>query len=295
MPKTGNFPQNNTNTWGKRVENGTVSILLQEGFSLGDTLECGQCFRWERTPEGYTGVAHGKRLTLTQQGGALQFHCTPEEFDEIWYDYFDLGTNYEAIREQLCREQETLCGMAEFAPGIRILRQDSWEALATFLLSQNNNIPRIKGMVRRLCEGYGEAVAGGYGFPDAGRVASLSEQALRDLGSGFRAKYLLAAARMVAGGEIDLAALRQAEIGQAREILQTIPGVGPKVAECVLLYGLHRFEAFPMDVWVKRGMEEFFPGHTAADFGAYAGIAQQYLYHYVRHHHKHKVDSKAGR
>lgn len=292
MPDAVSFPQNEKNPWGKRVQNGKVTIQVRERFALDETLACGQCFRWERTTQGWSGTAYGKRLQIEQNGDCLQLDTTPEEFEEIWYDYFDLGTDYEAIRGQLCGKQERLCDMAAYAPGIRILRQDAWEALLTFLLSQNNNIPRITGIVRRLCERYGERIADGYAFPDAQRMAALSEQDLRDIGSGFRAKYLLAAAKMVAGGELDLESLRTLELGRAREVLRTVPGIGPKVAECVLLYGLHRLEAFPMDVWMKRAMEEFFPGCTPGIFGEYAGIAQQYLYHYVRTR-KNQVD--AGR
>lgn len=270
-----NFPQKEKKNRGKRVE---------RVFEVGATLECGQCFRWERGEQGYTGIAFGRRLHIWEEGDEIIFDSTPEDFENIWYKYFDLGTDYEAIREELCRAHPKLREMAEFAPGIRILRQESWETLVTFLLSQNNNIPRIKGIVRRLCEGYGSPMEGGFRFPPAERVAELSEEALKEIGSGFRAKYIQAAARMAADGEIDLNAVSTMELGEAREKLQTIPGVGPKVAECILLYGMHRMEAFPMDVWMKRAMEEFFPGERPEVFGEYAGIAQQYIYHYSRLH-----------
>lgn len=285
MEKTGNSPQKQSSHWGKRVEKDRVTIRCREGFALAETLECGQSFRWERTSRGYQGIAFGKRAQLEIAGDEIIFWgVSGQEFDQIWYDYFDFGTDYEDIRRKLCQTHHGLCEMAAFAPGIRILRQDSWEALCTFLLSQNNNIPRIKGIVARLCEGYGEPIAGGYTFPSAQRVAQLDEPALRAIGSGFRAKYLLAAARMVADGQINWEQLRTEEIGKARERLQTIPGVGPKVAECVLLYGLHRLEAFPMDVWMKRAMQQFFPAYDAQGFGEYGGIAQQYIYHYSRAH-----------
>lgn len=285
MEKTGNSPQNQPSHWGKHVETGKVTVRRREEFALAETLECGQSFRWERTGRGYQGIAFGKHTEITVSGEDIIFWGVSEtEFDQIWYDYFDFGTDYASIRQQLCQTHKGLGEMAAFAPGIRILRQDSWEALGTFLLSQNNNIPRIKGIVARLCEGYGEPIEGGYTFPSAQQVAQLDEQALRAIGSGFRAKYLLAAARMVASGQINWEALRMEEIGKAREILQTIPGVGPKVAECVLLYGLHRLEAFPMDVWMKRAMQQFFPTYDAQGFGEYGGIAQQYIYHYSRAH-----------
>lgn len=285
MEKTGNFPPAKTNPWGKQVEKDRVILRRLQHFSLAQTLECGQSFRWEPQPHGYQGIAKGKSARVQEQGDAVVFWGVDgEDFDRVWYDYFDFGTDYEQIRQTLCQKHERLREMAEFAPGIRILRQDSWEALCTFLLSQNNNIPRIKGIVLRLCERYGKPIKGGFAFPQAEQIARLSEEDLRAVGSGFRAKYLCAAAKMVAGGQIDWQRLRVEEIGKARECLQTIPGVGPKVAECVLLYGLHRLEAFPVDVWMKRAMQHFFPGDRPESFGEYAGIAQQYIYHYSRAH-----------
>lgn len=247
-------------------------------FDLGATLECGQCFRWDRQPDGsYRGTAGGKALCVSQD------HMEAAMDDPFWRAYFDLDRDYAAIREALSASSPVLAKAASFAPGIRILQQDPWEALCSFIISQNNNIPRIKGIISRLCEAFGEEMEQGVRcFPSPERLAGLEEEDLAYLRCGFRARYILDAARKVASGEVDLKALRTAPLAQAREQLMAIVGVGPKVADCALLYGLHRLEAFPMDVWMKRAMKEWFPGRKPEDFGPYAGIAQQYLFHYIR-------------
>ena len=150
------------------------------------------------------------------------------------------------------------------------------------LISQNNNIPRIKGIVSRLCEHFGEKIPGGFAFPAPEVLANCTVEDLAPLRSGFRAKYILNAAQKVAQGIIILDAMKTMPLEEVRQQLMTIQGVGPKVAECAALYGLHRLEAFPMDVWMKRAMAILFPNKTAADFGRYAGIAQQYIFHYAR-------------
>ena len=190
--------------------------------------------------------------------------------------------DYAGVRAQLCQAHPDLTKMAEFAPGIRLLRQDPWEALCSFIISQNNNIPRIQGIVQRLCQHFGQRTPDGFLFPTPERMAALTVEGLAPLRSGFRAKYLLSAAQLVSAGQVDLEALRVMPMEEARASLMQIVGVGPKVAECALLYGLHRLEAFPMDVWMKRAMAALFPGYQPEDFGEYAGIAQQYIFHYSR-------------
>lgn len=247
---------------------------------LAQTLDCGQCFRWELQPDGsWKGGTGGKFL-----------HITVENFPQVlrdgcWAEYFDMGTDYEKIRRDLCENDEMLRKAAEFAPEIRILRQDPWEALCSFIISQCNNIKRIKGIVARLCGAYGEPEgAGWHAFPKPEALACRSKEDLLRLGCGYRAGYLIDASRRVAAGSLDLSALRELPLGEAREKLMEIEGVGPKVADCALLYGLHRLDAFPVDVWMKRAMDRLFPGRAPADFGPYAGIAQQYIFHYSRNH-----------
>ena len=256
------------------------------GFSPDDTFDSGQCFRWERRPDGsYCGVVSGRVLTVALDGDELVIGgLTPAQYGrEEWARYFDLNRDYGAI----CRSLEPLGpAMAQafaLVPGVRILRQEPWETLCSFLISQNNNIPRIRGIIARLCETFGEPCGEGrYSFPPPEALCGLDAAALAPLRCGFRAPYLIDAARKVADGAVDFAALETLPLGEARRALQTIRGVGPKVAECVLLYALGRLDAFPVDVWIARALERLFPGRTAGDFGPYAGVAQQALFCYCR-------------
>ena len=252
-------------------------------FSLAETLECGQCFRWKQTDSGaYTGSAFGKRLTVRQTDDKLLFSGADEqEFLTCWRPYFDLDVNYTKIRRALANMHPVLKKAAAFAPGIRILNQEPFEALCSFIISQNNNIPRIKGIIARLCELFAEEPDC---FPGPELLAARKEADLAPLRAGWRAGYLLDAAQKTASGQIDFNKIKALPLDEARAELMKIRGVGPKVAECTLLYGLHRLEAFPMDVWMKRAMETLFPGKTADDFGPYAGVAQQYIFHYSRLH-----------
>lgn len=251
-------------------------------FDLAQTLDCGQCFRWNRQADGsYTGVAFGRILNISEENRKQVLT------DAFWSNYFDVQLNYGKICADLSAGDKTLAEAAKFAPGMRILNQEPWEALCSFIISQNNNIPRIKGIVARLCGLFGEEIGPGYtAFPEAKKLAVLREDDLADIRSGFRAKYILSAAQKVADGEVDLEALKIVPLAEARAKLMTIYGVGPKVADCALLYGLHRLDAFPMDVWMKRAMGTLFPGQQPESFGQYAGIAQQYIFHYSRNNPK---------
>lgn len=270
-----------------------VALYGARCFDLDEILDCGQCFRWEKENKeigypanggeyAYSGIAFGRLLRISQNGGTVIFHNTTlADFEKIWMDYFDLRRDYSAIKELLSKE-ETLEKAVGYAGGIRVLRQEPWEALCTFILSQNNNIPRIKGLVSRLCQFFGDETEGGRAFPSAGRIASLSEEDLAPVRAGFRAKYILDAARNVSSGRVDLNLLYEAPVEYARESLQKIHGVGPKVAECTLLYGCARVECFPVDVWIRRVLSEFYPDGFPEEFAPVAGIAQQYLFHYIR-------------
>lgn len=261
-----------------------IVIPSSRDFDLAQTLDCGQCFRWQVLPGAeYHGIAMGRRLSITEQNGTVLFHgVTAAEFEQVWVPYFDLDFNYAAVRDSFAALHPVLKQAAEFAPGIRLLQQDPWEALCSFIISQNNNIPRIKGIVERLCTLLGEEHDGFCDFPTPERLAQQTPDSLAPVRSGFRAKYLISAAQKVASGEVNLQALFTLPIDEARSQLMTIYGVGEKVAECALLYGLHRLEAFPMDVWMKRAMAVLLPGYTPEELGEYAGIAQQYLFHYSR-------------
>ncbi len=256
-------------------------------FALAETLDCGQAFRWRENDGGsFTGVAFGKAITLSLDGGKLTIDGTDEdEYSALWESYFDLSRDYGAIRTALSGLHPTLRDAAAYAPGIRILNQDPWEALCSFVISQNNNIPRIKLIIERLCEAFGDELGDGlYSFPSSGTIAALSPDDLAPIRAGFRARYIIDAAQKVALGDVDLESLRTVPIADARAELMRITGVGVKVADCTLLYGLHRLDCFPLDVWMKRAMTVLFPGLTPEDFGEYGGVAQQYIFHYSRMH-----------
>lgn len=267
------------------IENGIVYRGVSD-LDLAQTLDCGQSFRWEQEENGdFRGVAFDREVTVHLDGGDFYIFGGKAEDSALWSDYFDLDFDYGIIKNELSALSPVLKSAAEYAPGIRILRQDSWEALCSFIISQNNNIPRIKGIIKRLCECFGDKTEdSGYTFPSAARLSDLSVEDLAPLKSGFRAKYLIDAAQRVSSGEINLDEVLVMPIDEARQSLMKIKGVGPKVAECALLYGMHRLECFPMDVWMKRAMAVLLPEFTIEDLGQYAGIAQQYIFHYSRMH-----------
>lgn len=255
-------------------------------LSLKDTLDCGQSFRWkEQEDGGFFGVVRGRAATVHTDGDRLVIDGAEESDRAMWAAYFDLGLDYTAVKEQLSRLHPVMAQAAKYAPGIRILNQEPFEALISFIISQNNNIKRIVGIVDRLCESFGEPVGDGvFAFPTAGRLAALEPDDLTPIRAGFRHRYIIDAARKVADGEIDLERLRTLPYQEAQSQLMQITGVGVKVADCVLLYGLHRLESFPLDVWMKRAMATLFDGMEPSMFGEYAGIAQQYIFHYSRNH-----------
>lgn len=260
-----------------------------EGVSdldLAQTLDCGQSFRWTECEDGsFFGIAFEKSVRVKLEENTLYIeNASKADFENIWYDYFDLSLDYGKIRAEISKIHPVLREAAKYAPGIRILRQEPYEALCTFIISQNNNIKRIKGIVQRICENFGEKIDGGYAFPTAESMAKLSPDDLAPLRAGFRNRYLIDAAQRVASGEVDLEKCRNCNYDEARAELMKITGVGVKVADCTLLFGLHRIEAFPVDVWMKRAMEKLFPDMKPDDFGEYAGIAQQYIFHYSRMH-----------
>lgn len=253
-------------------------------FCLADILECGQCFRWERAgPDSYTGVALGRALTVSQRGERLVLHgVDTAEFHARWRDYFDLGRDYGDVKRILCADPVMAKAMA-FTPGMRVLRQEPWETLCSFIISANNNIARIRGIVERLCALAGEPLGGGHNaFPTPQRLAALTEADLAPARCGYRARYLLDAAQKVASGTLRLDTLYTLPLEEARAQLMTVCGVGVKVAECVLLYGFARSECVPVDVWIRRALDNLYPGGMPSEIRPLAGLGQQYLFHYVR-------------
>ncbi len=261
--------------------NSIYRLPRPEIFDLSLCLDCGQAFRWTNKGNIWEGVAYGKHLEIEQTERELVFYnCTEEDFKNIWSDYFDLQCDYSRILASY-NDEHLKNAITEY-PGIRILRQEPWEALCSFIISQNNNIPRIKGIIERLCEEFGEGEKGKKAFPSAERLSKLTVEDLAPLRAGFRAKYIIDAAQKVASGEVSFAKINESPIEIGREELQKIKGVGAKVAECTLLYGFHKIEAFPIDVWVKRIMSEMYPNGLPECTKGTEGIAQQYLFHWRR-------------
>ena len=266
----------------QKIRNKIIVLDCADGLDLSLTLDCGQCFRWSKNADGsWHACVQGRRADAYTENQKL--YITDDVGDEeFWQNYFDMDRDYSSVCEKL-KADKWLKKAVEAYPGIRILRQDPWEALCSFIISQNNNIPRIKGIIERLCTFFGDDLSGGdFSFPSAERLALLCERDLAPIRSGFRAKYILDAARRVASGETNLKKMAEMPIDAARAELQKIKGVGPKVAECALLYGFGRVEAFPVDVWVKRIMQELYPEGLPACTENVEGIAQQYLFHWRR-------------
>lgn len=275
----------------------TVVLTGGDAFSPEKTFLCGQCFRFEAGADGeFTGIARGRRIRVRGGADRTVLCCGKEAFEAVWRDYFDTGNDYGRVRP-LLEGDAFLCAAESFGRGIRILRQEPWEALCSFLISQCNNIPRIRQIVSSLCALFGEDIGGGFAFPTPERLAALDETALAPVRAGYRAPYLLAAARAVCEGTLDLPAMEKGSYGteELREMLMAQRGVGRKVADCVLLYGLGRPDAFPRDVWIRRALAARYPeGLDTARFGAYAGIIQQYIFYYARERRLHGREAGNG-
>ena len=269
-----------------------TQITVSDVFSLDQTFSCGQCFRWERlAKECWRGTAFGRKLTLCLDGDILRASCPCEEFDALWRSYLDLDSDYAAMRRCISVDSYT-ARCAQYGAGIRILRQDPWETLVSFILSQCSNIPRIKQNITRLCSAFGEKIDENvFSFPGPDQIAGLSENELDILRCGYRAPYILAAARAVSSGLLDLEKLAELETGQLREKLLSLPGVGIKVASCVMLFGYHRLDAFPVDTWMRKALRTHYEPDfdPKAAFGEYAGLAQQYLFFSERENSARKV------
>lgn len=263
--------------------------LVIEGisdFDLKETFNCGQCFRWNQIQtEDFIGVAFGKVVKISKDNDRiiLSGDSVTRDFDKIWCNYFDLGTDYNKIKSNLSKIDHNLDLACKYAPGIHILKQEPWETLCSFIISQNNNIPRIKGIIERLCRYFGDEIKPEFfNFPSSETISKLSKDDLNSIKCGFRDEYILDAAKKVASGDINFTKIKNMPIAEARNELMKIKGVGPKVAECTLLYGFYMLDAFPVDIWMKRALTTFFPGKSVSYFGKYAGIAQQYIFHYSR-------------
>ena len=269
-------------------------------FNTDHIFDCGQCFRWQRQEDGsYIGPAMGRVVKISYADGQLIIdNCGKEDFENIWKKYLDLDTDYGLIKEKLSAEDQIMQAASEYGYGIRILRQDFWETVVSFIISQNNNIPRIKGCIESICEKFGEH-AGEYGgkaffsIPSPSTLASLSSEDLAPCRLGYRAPYLVKMAQQFVdrgGPDVVEAELKNAE--DPIQALQQFCGIGPKVAACISLFGLGRMDAFPIDVWMRRVMNRLYDidekdvkamkDYSKKHFGENGGIAQQYLFYYIR-------------
>lgn len=262
-------------------------ILVTEcDIDLYKTFDCGQCFRFDSVDDKtFKGVAAGRLLTIkTIDGGFYIENMAKAEFDSRFASFFDMERDYGKVQLALT-EAGLHTGALESGKGIHILRQDPWETLCSFIISQNNNIPRIKKIIASLCALLGDEIAEGvYDFPTAERIAEVGADGLAPIRAGFRAAYLADAAEKVASGKLILESLYDVSLEEAISALCTVKGVGPKVAGCVALFGLGHMDAFPIDVWIKRVIDKYYDkSFTPTVFGEYAGIAQQYLFYHERY------------
>ena len=279
-------------------------IKNQDSFELEDIFECGQCFRWNKEEDSsYTGVIKNGVINVKMLGNKIIFKgICDKEIKDIVEDYFDLTRDYSKIKKQLSEIDTYMKTSVEYGKGIRILNQDLWETIISFIISANNNIPRIKGIIERLSAKYGKEIEWNgkkyYTFPTPEELKEVSVEDYRKLGLGFRDIRLYETTKMILENKVDLQKLREnPDTKEVREQLLTLSGVGPKVADCILLFSdLKRFEVFPIDVWVRRVMNDLYikeEDETKVSkvkiekianekFGNLAGLAQQYLFYWRR-------------
>lgn len=265
------------------TKNGDI-IITTDNFSLPNTLDCGQAFRFACNNKNiWSGVALGRKIEMEQKGNKIIiYNMDEDEFLNKFYEYFNLDLDYSALL-QLFSKDKTLSTAIKHSTGIRILKQDKWETVCSFIFSQNNNIKRIKGIIERFCTLFGDKISDDvYNFPPVERIAYLELADLEPVRAGFRAKYIIDAAQKINSGQVSFENIESMPIDKAREMLMKIKGVGPKVAECILLFSCKRYEAFPLDVWIKRVMSTYYPNGLPQEFKDYGGIAQQYLFNYAR-------------
>ena len=301
---------------------GSIPVVTVKGvdrFDVSKVFDCGQAFRFDRVyasahESEFAGCAHGKYVSIAQDADTLYvYNVTESEYREIWERYLALDRDYAEIDESILSlsDNPTLREAIKTASGIRILKQDAWEAICSFIISQNNNIPRIKKIIASLSKKCGEKVKVDgmeghiaeshkenegcfYSFPSPEKVKELGEDGLFALKTGFRAKYIYDAADRMTRGEIDLCLLESTKnTADAVSHLCSVKGIGPKVASCALLFGFARLDAFPVDVWIKKVTEKYFdPDFKPEDLGRFAGVAQQYLFYYERYLVNEKGENK---
>lgn len=272
---------------------------ISEDFDPQHVFDCGQCFRWLKEEDNsYTGVVQGKVVNVKKENDIIIFDNTnKEDFDNIWFDYFDLGRDYSEIKNELKVMDEYLEKATEFGKGIRILQQDGWEMLISFIISANNRIPMIQRAINNLSQKYGKFIGEYrgkkyYAFPTPGELSQASVEEIRACQTGFRDKYIKSVVDYVKENNENVLFYRRLNTDECIKELMKFNGVGPKVADCIALFGMQKYDTFPVDVWVKRVMEEFYVEDNLSlpkirqfaleKFGDSAGFAQQYLFYYAR-------------
>ncbi len=275
-------------------EDDKVILTDIKHFSVAKTLECGQAFNFEKLEENfYRLTAFGRVLYLKQDDEKILMYPTnKEDFDNIWVNYFDLNTDYEYIYNKFVKD-ETLRPLVEYGDGIRILKQEKWECLISFIISQNNRIPQIKKCINYFGENFGEKIENGFAFPTPEQLSLKTVEELMESKVGFRSKYIYDCTSKVVNGEIKLEEIQEKTRDEIAQELMKIKGVGVKVANCVLLFAFSKGEAFPVDVWIKRAMEtlyfegkeqkaDYIQSFAEEKFGEFSGIVQQYIFYYAR-------------
>ncbi|HJC13592.1 MAG TPA: 8-oxoguanine DNA glycosylase [Candidatus Agathobaculum intestinigallinarum] len=256
-------------------------------FDLDQIARSGQCFRFRPLGERhYALVAGGRYLEVSQQEQTVRFDCPEDEFEAVWRLYFDLDADYGRYKNAVAKRDKYLQSAIAAAGGLRILRQELWETIVCFIISQQNNIARITKCVKNLCLLFGETCYNKskqvYNvFPSAERLAACTADELAPIRLGYRAKYILAAARQVASGEVDLDAVRRMDYAHAKAELMRLTGVGVKVAECICLFALHHIDAFPIDTHIRQMLDAHYPkGFPLRRYKGFAGVMQQYAFYY---------------
>ncbi len=280
-----------------REKDGAVIVEGIRDFDLKQTFECGQCFRWNRETDGsYTGVVFGRILNIKQENQLWIFsNTTIEDFYEFWFEYFDLNRDYNEIKTKLSQNDPTINKAIWFGEGIRILKQDEWETLISFILSQNRSIPIIKKNIEALCLKYGNFIEkyrgrDYYSFPSPERLSEANAQDIGRCKVGYRAKYIEKTAKVVKESKEELYSLNKSSLEEAQQYLLSLFGVGPKVAHCIMLFSMQKYESFPVDVWIMKIMKELYglnniqtiQEYALKSYNQYGGFAQQYLFYYAR-------------
>ena len=268
-----------------------MNLFFEDDLDLDRIMDSGQCFRWEKLGDQHYRIPHKDFVLVIRKTGedCFSLDCSEEEFRAVWEPYFDFALDYRKIRGKIPKRKDPfLFAASEDGKGIRILRQDPWEMLITSIITQNRNIPAIRRSVDLLCRSAGKQIKGKdgtpfYAFPSPEAIAGLTEEDLKNCRLGYRCRYVHAAAAACADGTLDLAELGRADDAAAMKMLTSLFGVGEKVASCVMLFGLHRTDAFPVDVWMKRILDNEYPdGYPMKKYRPWNGIYQQYMFAYYR-------------